>query len=44
MAKETDKPYNIVVELESDSSLQQFRTVFFEVKSTADDEKELVSI
>ena len=42
--EETDKPYDIVVELESDSSLQQFRTVYIEVKSTAADEKELVSI
>ena len=42
--KETDKPYDIVVELESDSSSQQFRTVYIEVKSTAADEKELVSI
>ncbi len=42
--EETDKPYDIVVELESDNSLQQFRTVYIEVKSTAADEKELVSI
>ena len=42
--EETDKPYDIVVELESDSSSQQSRTVYIEVKSTAADEKELVSI
>ena len=42
--EETDKPYDIVVELESDSSSQQIRTVYIEVKSTAADEKELVSI
>lgn len=40
--EETDKPFDIVVELESDT--QQSRTVYIEVKSTAADEKELVSI
>lgn len=42
--EETDKPYDIVVELESDNPTQQFRTIYIEVKSTAADEKELVSI
>lgn len=42
--EETDKPYDIIVELEPDSLSQQFRTIYIEVKSTAADEKELVSI
>ena len=42
--KETDKPYDIVVELESGSSSQQFQTIYIEAKSTAADEKELLSI
>ena len=42
--EETDKPYDILVELESDSPLQQCRSVYIEVKSTAANEKELVSI
>ena len=42
--EKTDKPYDIVVELESDSPLQQCRSIYIEVKSTAANEKELVSI
>ena len=42
--EETDKPYDIVVELESDSPLQQCQSIYIEVKSTAANEKELVSI
>ena len=42
--KKTNKPYNIVIELESDSPSQQLRTIYVEVKSTPADKKELVSI
>ena len=42
--EETNKPYDIVVELESNGPSQQFWTIYIEVKSTAADKKELVSI
>ena len=41
--EETDKPYDIVVEVKSDGQAQ-VRCVYIEVKSTAAREKELVSI
>ena len=42
--EESDKPYDIVVQLEPSNVVQEGRCVYIEVKSTASDKKDIVAI